>query len=203
MATYRIHVSKRFQVLALMFALLAALLPASLPAQAQSVTFTALSAGGYHTCALTSAGEVMCWGENYYGQLGGNAGGSFSATPAPVANLAGVTAIDGGSLHTCAIAAGGAALCWGANGAGQLGNGSTTHSALPVAVAGLASGVTSISAGNGHSCAVTSSGAVKCWGYNNYGQLGDGTTAQSSVPVDVSGLGSRPHLPGQVAASGR
>ena len=113
----------------------------------------------------------------------------------------GVSAIAAGFMHTCAIVgdsvAGGAVQCWGANDTGQLGNGTTTSSSTPVAVQGLDSGVKAISAGGapvdrftagGHSCAVTTAGAVKCWGWNDEGQLGDGTTVNRLAPVNVTGI---------------
>ena len=103
----------------------------------------------------------------------------------------GVAAISAGPYHTCALIRFAGAKCWGANGYGQLGDGTTANSSVPVDVRGLGNGVAAISAGgyNGlHTCAVTDSGRVKCWGANGYGQLGDGTTTNSSVPVDVKGL---------------
>jgi len=87
--------------------------------------------------------------------------------------------------HNCALTTGGAVACWGMNSAGQLGNGTTTQALYPVPVPELTSGVTSVSVGYGHACAVTSGGGVMCWGDNTYGQLGDGTTIAKSSPVAV------------------
>ncbi|ACL23604.1 RCC1 domain-containing protein [Chloroflexus aggregans] len=151
---------------------------------------TAIAAGGAHTCALTSSGEVWCWGSNFYGQLGD---GSYTtrSTPVAVSGLpSGVTAIAAGGWHTCARTSSGGVWCWGGNYRGQLGDGTTTDRSTPVAVSGLPSEVTAIAAGDAHTCARMSSGEVWCWGGNNYGQLGDGSYTDSSTPVAVSGLPS-------------
>jgi len=151
---------------------------------------TAVAAGFYHTCAVTSGGRVSCWGLNTYGQLGDGTT-TNRLTPVAVSGLAsGVTAVAGGISHTCALTSGGGVVCWGWNASGQLGDGTTTQRLTPGAVSGLSSGVTAVAAGNSHTCALTSGGGVSCWGYNGWGSLGDGTTANRLTPVAVSGLSS-------------
>jgi alpha-tubulin suppressor-like RCC1 family protein len=163
-----------------------------------SKTVVAIAVGGEHTCALTNSGAVKCWGYNHYGQLGDGTT-TESHAPVPVRRLPkGVVAISAGGYHTCALTKGGAAKCWGYNGYGQLGDGTHTDRHKPVQVHGLSGGVRSISAGtneNGdsvdHTCTLTRGGAVKCWGYNGYGQLGDGTQHNRSKPVPVLGFAAR------------
>lgn len=252
---------------------------------------TAIAAGYYHVCAISTGGAVKCWGWNACSSTGD---GSNSSRPTPVAvsNLgSGVTGISVGAGHSCALLTLGGVKCWaqllrsgrrcqyvqsdgtgqcfvahhwragrrcwrqpflrrpvgrgggdvlGYNADGQigdgtttnrtsatpvtgfdsgvavvstgayrarsrrrvvsgagaataavrLGNNSTTDSSLPVAVVGLGAGVAAISAGGYHTCALTSTGAMKCWGLNDSGQLGDNSTTTRLTPVDVSGLGS-------------
>ena len=145
----------------------------------------AISAGGNHACALTAGGGVKCWGLNNYGNLGD---GTTTArtTPVDVIGLAsGVSAISAGDSFTCVLTSVGGVECWGWNKYGQLGNSTNTDSARPINVSGLTGGVIAISAGANHTCALTSTGKVKCWGWNKYSQLGDGTTTNRTTPVDV------------------
>lgn len=150
----------------------------------------AVAAGGQHSCALISGGSVRCWGANGYGQLGTGTsvgpqscgGEACSRTAVAVAGVSGAVAIAAGDDHTCAILAGGTVECWGYNFAAELGIGTSSGpavcssggwcSAHAVAVEGLA-GASAISAGGDHTCAIAA-GALECWGYNSYGQLGDG-----------------------------
>jgi len=157
-------------------------------------TVTNVSVGSSYACAV-AGGQAYCWGLDTNGQLG-DGGSSYSSTPVAV-NTSGVlngqtvTAISAGTTHTCAVA-GGKAYCWGQNPYGELGNGTTSDSSVPVAVtaSGALNGkfVTDISAGGNHTCAIAS-GQVYCWGLNSYGQLGNNSVTNSSVPVAVSTSG--------------
>src|SRR5204863_5468113 len=99
-------------------------------------------------------------------------------------------AIAAGFGHTCTLTRIGGVDCWGYNGWGQLGDGTTIERHKPVAVSGLASGETAIAAGYEHTCALTGVGGVACWGENYVGELGDGTSTNRHTPVAVSGLAS-------------
>ncbi|MCH9720385.1 MAG: hypothetical protein K0U60_11015, partial [Actinomycetia bacterium] len=165
-----------------------------------------VSAGYDHTCAVTTENTVYCWGSNSKGQLGNGLSGSANNSLVPVAVRnsedggfvnGSVRSVSAGSFHTCAVTNENTVYCWGFNSYGQLGNGSTEdESPVPVKVADSADGgfvngsVRSVSAGSYHTCAVTNENTVYCWGYNSYGQLGNGLSGSgnnSSVPVPVAG----------------
>ncbi len=149
-----------------------------------------LAFGFYYGCVLLSSGKVKCWGDNRYGQLGD--GTTIERNhPVEVLSLADVKEISAGFYHICALINDGTIKCWGRNNYGQLGNGSTTDSLSPVKVSGIGDSdpkAVVISAGSYHTCALLDSGAVKCWGANSYGQLGDGTTTNHDTPTTVSGM---------------
>ena len=150
---------------------------------------TAVASGAGHACALTAAGGVKCWGFNLVGQLGdGGACGQVCTTPIDVPGLeSGVVEVGAGIGSSCAITTAGALKCWGGGGLGD--GGACSGLCPPVQVVGLESGVAAVAVGSGgHSCALTTAGGVKCWGLNHVGQLGDGGTTDSSVPVEVVGL---------------
>jgi alpha-tubulin suppressor-like RCC1 family protein len=147
-----------------------------------------LSSGGYHSCALIKGGEVRCWGSNYHGQLGDGTP-TTSETPVAVDGLAEpVTALTTGNAHSCALTTSGKALCWGNNDFGQIGDGSGAGQLLPIQVSGLDHGISAISAGGLHSCAIRNGGVLLCWGDNSEGQLGTGTRIGSQIPVTVTSL---------------
>jgi alpha-tubulin suppressor-like RCC1 family protein len=147
-----------------------------------SQRFTRLVAGSAHTCGIVADGGAMCWGRNSSGQLG-DGSTADRGTPTPVQHSgSGFVNITAGSAHTCALARGGVAYCWGRNSYGQLGEGSTTDRLVPVKVTG-GHIFTSIAASGAHTCGTTTAGDRLCWGYNVEGQLGDGTRSNRTEPV--------------------
>lgn len=152
----------------------------------------AIAAGNAHSLALASNGEVIGWGWNFFGQLG-DISGTDRHTPVPVSWPVeiDIIAIDAYGDHSLALASDGSVWAWGRNNAGQLGLGDTFDRSAPVRVAGLGDRtITAIAAGSAHSLALDSEGSVWAWGRNSNGQLGDGTTARKTSPIQVPGVGS-------------
>lgn len=160
------------------------LTPTAVPGLQSGIT--SIAVGDRHSCALSQTGTLRCWGANDDGQLGT---GDFqrATIPANVTGLAGsVASIGAGRAHTCAVTTAGAAQCWGDNERGQLGDGSMTTRPGPTAVQGLSSGVAQIDGGDAHTCATTTSGAARCWGWNIDSQLGDASLMNQPAPVAVA-----------------
>lgn len=157
-----------------------------------------VASGGTHTCARTVVGGAVCWGSEAFGERGCITCPLTASTVTGLGN--GVAAIAAGIRHTCAVTTQGGVKCFGSNEAGQLGTGTTTTGPNPTPMDVLTAiggpplaGIDAIAAGGnsvvtGHTCALTNGGGLKCWGRNDGGQLGDATTVNRSVAVDVVGL---------------
>ncbi len=151
------------------------------------VSFVTLVTAGLATCGLTAGGAIYCWGENDKGQVGDGTE-TLRLTPVQVHAPPGVSfsRLSVGLSSACGIATSGTTYCWGNNAGNQLGDGTGNHRVLPTAVL-VPPGVSfvEISVGADHACGLTSIGAAYCWGQNEAGELGDGTTMLSKVPVRV------------------
>jgi len=153
-----------------------------------SLGATAITAGGLHTCAITSMAGVGCWGANAEGQLGNNTT-TGSQVPAPVIGLSsGVAVLATQSDHTCAITSAGGLLCWGANDMGQIGDGTNARKLVPTPIPSLSDGISAVAAAGKHTCAMRPTGGLLCWGANTRGQLGDGTNSHRWLPTPVVGF---------------
>jgi alpha-tubulin suppressor-like RCC1 family protein len=143
--------------------------------------FAELSAGGFHTCGLTATGAGYCWGDDSIYQLGNGAAGSSDAPMAIElpAGVTGFTNLAAGGFHTCGIANTGTTYCWGVVVDGD--------ALMPVTQPAGVSSFARLTAGIDHTCALTSTGAGYCWGFGYAGQLGNGSTSDSTTPVPVSG----------------
>ncbi|MCL2825690.1 MAG: hypothetical protein FWD57_16990, partial [Polyangiaceae bacterium] len=152
-------------------------------------------ASGYNTtCVLTSGGVTKCWGDHAYVELDGDYLDCV-AVPTAIKGLEkDVVAVSVGEGGTCAITAGGRLLCWGRKGdmhncaEESLGAMSDAMVWEPTEVVGLESGVTAVTLGQDHGCAILESGKAMCWGANNTGKVGDGTNICRPDPVEVVGF---------------
>jgi Regulator of chromosome condensation (RCC1) repeat len=154
-----------------------------------------IAAGEFVACVVLGDGSARCWGNNSSGELGTGtatttAPGGIS-TPVTVSGLGGpISAMGSGDDFSCALLQNGSIWCWGFDGNGQLGGGTTSGTPIltPVEVVGLNSVAKTIAVGQSHTCAWLRDGSVQCWGLNGYGQLGNGTFTQSPTPVTVGSL---------------
>jgi alpha-tubulin suppressor-like RCC1 family protein len=180
--------------------------PPTPPATPTTLTFASVSTGGAHTCALTASGAAYCWGRGESGQLGATAPtscpdiGPCSLVPVAVTGGLSFRQVAAGGAHTCALTGDGSAYCWGSNTVGQLADGSTTSRTQPAPITATDLKFTTLDAGANHTCGATSSGWAWCWGANERGQLGDGTTTNRPVPSAVFGAAGGP--PFQLVVAG-
>ena len=167
--------------------------PSAAVATTTPLSFTHVSAGATHTCGVTTESKGYCWGWGGLGELGAGTIPTPQRTPVAVAGNRNWTQVIAGWIHTCGVTASNAAFCWGFNSEGQNGNGTTSPSNTPTRVSGnlLFAAVTTGTADSQmsgiHSCGLTTAGRVYCWGLNEFGELGDGTTTRRLSPVAVVG----------------
>ena len=157
------------------------------PSGAVTLFPVSVSSSQYHTCSVLSDGSVQCWGNNAYGQLGD---GTNTSHPSPTGVDLGenhsAVMIGVGKTHTCAILDDASVSCWGYNNHGQLGDGTNTQRNAPTNVdLGQGRSAVAISLGESHTCALLDDTTLKCWGFNNHGQLGDGTFSTSNTSTNV------------------
>jgi alpha-tubulin suppressor-like RCC1 family protein len=168
---------------------------------AGGLTFTMIRVGYNFTCGLETSTHARCWGSNASGQIGNGAGGATMSdrvtTPTPVSGNRPYTQLDAGGSHACGVSKK-TLYCWGWNYFGQVGSNSTeicrvdqpcmrNPTQLPANSGFSQKNVTSVSTGSSHSCALLSTGDAYCWGFNAFGQLGNGTFTSTTTPVHTSG----------------
>ena len=170
------------------------------PVEVQGITdATQLAAGNLHTCAVLTTGHIECWGSDEAGQLGNASAPARTDTPVEVQGITDATHLAAGARYTCATLTAGNIECWGENSNGQLGNGTASHgSNSPTEVQGITN-ATEVTAGAAHTCALLSTGEMRCWGDDMAGQLGNNTIRYvQDSPVEVQGITDA----SQVAAGG-
>ena len=142
----------------------APVLPQATATATTVVEYWQMSAGGAHTCGVTTDSRTFCWGNNGAGQLGGGSSGSSELIPTRIAGGLQFRQVSAGSSHTCGVTPSNEAYCWGANESGQLGDGTTTNRATPTAISG-ARQFRQVEAGSRHTCGVTTDDRAYCWGW--------------------------------------
>jgi alpha-tubulin suppressor-like RCC1 family protein len=151
-------------------------------------TWSALSVGWAHACAVQTGGGTYCWGINTFGQIGDGTTAATRTSPTLVQGAPSFVELAAGIHHTCGRNAAGALQCWGRNDFGQLGDSSFAMRTTPVPSGGARTFVRiGAGANRNHTCGITSLDRIQCWGLNLHGQLGDGTDVNSAVPLEVPG----------------
>lgn len=148
--------------------------------------FGRLSTGGVHSCAIGAGGAAWCWGADQRGQLGDSAAGANRRYPVRVRGASGFTDIAAGGEHSCGLL-GTEIMCWGDNTRGQLGTGAADSFAVAPVPVPAGAAATAVTAGGRHSCALAADSTAFCWGANDRGQVGDGSTIDRPAPVPVAG----------------
>ena len=164
--------------------------PITVSATATIFHAASVTVGGQFACALTAGGRTFCWGRNYLGQLGNGTVGDSVLVSAPVAGDLVFTALTASHAHVCGLGLDGTAYCWGFNENGETGTGTVGPSVPTPTPVQTSLQFTQISAEgvgpfSNSTCGLTASGEAWCWGANQFGELGDGTTNNSAVPVRV------------------
>ena len=158
-----------------------------IPVSDSTLRFTSISAGGDHTCGITTTGSAHCWGRGEEGQIG-NGGSVDQDAPTPVSGGLTFISIAAGGNHTCGVESSGSVYCWGSNSHGQLGiGGSSGQVNSPSPVFGGNSDFTAVTAGENHTCALGEQ--VRCWGSSEFGQVGDGNSSDHVVTTPLAVLG--------------
>jgi alpha-tubulin suppressor-like RCC1 family protein len=145
-----------------------------------------VAAGFQHTCGITTAGAVFCWGRDDGGSLGDNSSKGDRSVPTPIASARQFNELDVGTHHSCAITSDHRGFCWGQNGVGQIGDGTKLDRYTPRAVAG-GNSFNRVAAGASFTCGETVTHQAYCWGDNEFGQFGNGKTQSSTRPVLAAG----------------
>ena len=149
--------------------------------------FVSMDAGYEHTCGIIANGSAMCWGYNNHGQIGDGTNGTDRLNPVFVNTTNSFISIDSGDWHSCGLLSNGSAMCWGYNNYGQIGDGTNGTDRLNPVFVNTTNKFVSIDAGDWHSCGLLANGSAMCWGANDFGKIGDGTTTTPRVnPVFVN-----------------